>query len=237
MGGSQMRRKMGGTGKGGERRQGRREETNSQHILAKQQTLSSCSLKHCDAPVLLLLLPLHPAPGLGRGMDGTHSGIWGLGRFPGGWGQGFVTEPQGASPRSRGCAANPARLGMGAGGICMWGPYAHTAKVSVPGIGEAGEVSHKGSQGRKKEYPTKTLDEKDVPGFGPGVTGCRQPPELHGERGASCCPSSSCRPSSCSLQAPCPLPLPPFLPRPGSHGAQGPPGCGTGCRGEVSAWM
>lgn len=87
--------------------------------------------------------------------------------------------------------------------------------------------SHKGNQGRKEEYPTKTLDEKDVCGFGPGVvTGCRQPPELlawvglYGERGASCCPSSS------SVQAPRPL-----SPQAGFPGAQW-----EGCRGEVSAW-
>lgn len=91
-GGEPNEKKDGGTGKGGERRQGRREETNSQHILAKQQTLSSCSLKRCDAPVLLL--PLRPAPGLGRGWrwDGTYSGIWVFGVLQAGrvlWGQGL----------------------------------------------------------------------------------------------------------------------------------------------------
>lgn len=93
-GGEPNEKKDGGDGKGGERRQGRREETNSQHILAKQQTLSCCSLKRCDAPVLLLPAPSRPRAwqGLVVGWDGTYSGIWvsgvlQAGRVP--WGQGL----------------------------------------------------------------------------------------------------------------------------------------------------
>lgn len=173
-------------------------------------------------------IPPQGSAGAGRGMDGAHSGVRVLGGFPGarGWGQGFVAEPQGASPWSRGCVPNPARVGMGAGGesldVGSLGSICTRSNSQCARNLEAGEVSHKGSQGRKKEYPTKTPDEKEVPGFGSGVRGCRQPPELpawvglHGERGVSCCPSSR------SLQAPCPLPQPPFTPRPGSHGDQGP---------------
>lgn len=61
----------------------------------------------------------------------------------------------------------------------MWGPYryTHRSKVSVSGIWRPGEFGGRGSflwrksQGRKRGHPTKTLDRKEVPGFGPGMRG------------------------------------------------------------------
>lgn len=81
----------------------------------------------------------------------------GFGRVPRGQGQGFVAELQGASPRSRGCTPNPARLGMGAGGkvIWMWGPYAHIAKVSVPGIWRLGPFPTKEAREGRRSTPQK----------------------------------------------------------------------------------
>lgn len=101
--------------------------------------------------------------------------------------------------------------------------------------GEAGAVSHKGSQGRKEEYPTKTLDEKDVPGFGPGVKMQAAPRATPGEGSILLSLlvllSLPVLPASPLPTAPTPL-SPGRVPR-----GSGPLGCGTGCRGEVSAWV
>lgn len=181
----------GGTGRGGERRQGRREETNSQHILAKQQTLSSCSSKRCDAPVLLL-----PAPsrrprawqGLMVGWDGTSSGIWvsgvlQAGRDPGdqglgGWGgrgKGVVAEPRGATATKQG-AVVPTQSGSAWGKrrvTWTWAPSeAHTGQREVcQELGSWGSFPWRKSQGRKSGHPTKSLDGKEVTRFGLGMRG------------------------------------------------------------------
>lgn len=70
-----------------------------------------------------------------------------------------------------------------------------------------------------------------MPGFSPGVTGCRQPPELpacvglHQERGASCCPSILL---SLLKLPPALCPHPRFSPGRVPRGPA-PPGLGCGC--------
>lgn len=140
---------------------------------------------------------------------------------------------------------------MGAGGEssgCGVHMDAHTdQKLVCQEFGGQGSLPWRKNRGRKRGHPTKTLDWKEVPRFGPGTQAA--PRQGHGACGAACVGSGyagergeSFCPSSCSLQAPCPLPQPaPFLPpppRPGAHCGPGPPpglsrGYGTGCRGEM----
>lgn len=175
-GGEPNEKKDGGDGERGERRQGRREETNSQHILAKQQTLSSCSLKRCNAPILLLL----PAPsrprawqGLAVGWDGAYSGIWvsgvllaGLGTGTGG-GKGLLLSPgerleegRAVLPTQPGSAWGQAESHPDAGSIWM-----HTQIKSWCARNlEAGAVSRGGEiRGGRGDTPQKHLMGRKCP--------------------------------------------------------------------------
>lgn len=107
------------------------------------------------------------------------SGFWEASPGPGAGDKGLSLSPkehlQGAGavlPTQPGSARGQEERNLDVGSICTH------SKSQRARNWEAGAVSYKGNQGRKKEYPTKTLGEKDVSGFGPGVTGCRQPPEL-----------------------------------------------------------
>lgn len=175
-GGEPNEKKDGGAGKGGERRQGRREETNSQHILAKQQTLSSCSLKRCDAPVLLLPAPSRPGAwqGLAVGWDLLWDlGFWGAADRQGSLGPGF--EGWG----DKGLSWSPGGLcwarHVGRSHLDAWGSARmHTHITSRCAVNLEASFPWRKSHRRKREHPTKTLE---VLRFGPGSS--RQPPAGH----------------------------------------------------------
>lgn len=200
---------------------------------------------------------MHPSSSSSRSIPPRGSAVGRMGLT---LGSGFWEGSPGPGAGEKGLSLSPRERLQGAGAVLPTQPgSARRQEESHLDVGsirthsksrcarnlEAGAVSHKGSQGRKKEHPTKTR-RKTCLDAALGVTGCRQPPEppawvgLYRERGASCCPSVLL--SLLELSAsPLPTAPAPVSPQAGLPRGPAPPGrghgCGTGCRGEVSAWV